>query len=742
MGQRALTTIGVNTKRKGYLFLFLSLILSISLLSYSQQDNCLNVVGSIKTHNLLGSFGAIIADLFYQYFGFAILLLLPFLFYISIKYIIKKPSRFIVFKLIYTIISILSLCFLLGCITKYQYILTIPLGGRIGYLLAKCFSVLLFKVIVILCCLFIISLFPYVIFVFGNKTKKQILKEGKKNSLSIFIYKTMKKTETLLKILLFIFSCPFICMKNIYNFFFHREFIKMKKEKIKKKKEQLQEIKQNQYYEEKINEEKKPYNKPSISLLKVINKENSQQSQISCRENMQKLARTLGEFGVRGDMIGYKPGPIVTLYEFKPQAGVKASRIISLSDDIARTMMVSSVRIATISGRDTLGIEIPNQERETVCFRRLIESKEYQDSNAKIPMILGCNIFGKPIVADLTEMPHLLIAGTTGSGKSVGINGMILSILYNLSPEQCKIIMIDPKMLEFSAYEGIPHLMLPVVTDPKNAVLSLKWVVREMENRYKAMSEAGVRNITGFNEKANKMKENAIKNGQNLDDLPLEPMQYIVVIIDEMADLMVVAGKEIEVLVQRLSQMARAAGIHLIMATQRPSVDVITGVIKANFPTRISYHVTSKIDSRTILGEQGAEQLLGKGDLLFMFSGTKILRVHGPFISDEEVENVVGYLKKYNNAPEYITLTTESGDEDGDFIGSNSFDNDNDNALYKQAIRIVLNDKKTSISYIQRKLRIGYLKAANFIEKMEEDGILSSPDNTGKRIILRNNENK
>ena len=416
--------------------------------------------------------------------------------------------------------------------------------------------------------------------------------------------------------------------------------------------------------------------------------------------------------------------------EFKPQAGVKASRVISLSEDIARTMMVSSVRTAIISGRDTLGIEVPNKSREIVCFRRLIESKEYQETTANIPLILGCNIFGKPIVADLADMPHLLIAGTTGSGKSVGINGMILSMLYKLSPQECKLIMIDPKMLEFSAYADIPHLMLPVITDAKNAVLSLKWVVREMENRYHMMSEAGVRNITGYNQKVKIAKQKSL----NKHNLELEPMPYIVVIIDEMADLMVVAGKEIEVLVQRLSQMARAAGIHLIMATQRPSVDVITGVIKANFPTRISYHVTSKIDSRTILGEQGAEQLLGKGDMLFMHGGAKMLRVHGPMITDEEVENVVNYLKNNNSAPEYIKLTTSNGDEN--FVGSN-FDDENDNSLYRQAVNIVINEKKTSISYLQRKLRIGYNKAANFIEQMEEDGILSSPDPSGKRILIK-----
>ena len=729
MKQKTLSNLGVKSRRFGFALFIILTIISISLLSYSASDNCLNVVGNTKMHNLLGYSGAVIADILYQYFGFSIFGFLPILFYLSIKYILKQIPRFVAFKIIYTTFAVFCLSFVLGCFTKYQYYFTIPLGGRIGLVFSKIFPVLYLKIFAIFCAIFFILFCPYITFIFGAKSKKQLLKEGKSYGLSMFIYDLLMNFGIFFKTLLKTIIYPFKVIKNIHVNRKNKATISHKNKKVK--------IETNEKQNNINFEEKKPYNSPIPSLLKFIEKQNTQQSNLICKENMQKLSSVLGDFGVRGDMIGYKSGPIVTLYEFKPQAGIKASRVIGLCDDIARTMMVSSVRIATISGRDTLGIEVPNQSRETVCFRRLIESQEYQNTNAKIPMILGCNIFGKPIVADLTDMPHLLIAGTTGSGKSVGINGMILSMLYKLSPEQCRFIMIDPKMLEFSVYSDIPHLMLPVVTDAKNAVLSLKWVVREMENRYKMMSEIGVRNIVGYNEKAKQSHQKAIQSGKT--ELEFQPMQYIVVVIDEMADLMVVAGKEIEVLVQRLSQMARAAGIHLIMATQRPSVDVITGVIKSNFPTRISYRVTSKIDSRTILGEHGAEQLLGKGDLLFMIGGQKTLRVHGPFISDDEVENVVSYLKKYNNAPEYIVLTNED-DEDGDLSNFNgSFENDNDNALYKQAVRIVLTEKKTSISYLQRKLRIGYNKSANFIEKMEEDGILSSPDHTGKRMIIASN---
>ena len=496
---------------------------------------------------------------------------------------------------------------------------------------------------------------------------------------------------------------------------------------------------------------KQPFVLPPVEMLSYSTSKTTFQNDFICHEKMLKLEKILGEFGIKGSMVGYKAGPIVTLYEFRPQSGVKSSRVIGLSSDIARMMLVGSVRISTITGKDTLGIEVPNNERSVVNFRNLIESDAYRNNPAILPLILGCNIFGFPVVVDLTNMPHLLIAGTTGSGKSVGINGMILSMLYKLPPEKCRFIMIDPKMLEFSLYDGIPNLLMPVVTDAKKAVLALKWVVGEMENRYRQMSNAGVRNIIGYNERVEEIKKNK-KNKKNpviIDDEYTEvrddkPMPYIVVIIDEMADLMVVAGKEIEVLVQRLSQMARAAGIHLIMATQRPSVDVITGVIKANFPTRIAYQVSSKIDSRTIIGEQGAEQLLGKGDMLYVVGGAKITRVHGPLIMDSEVEKTVNFLKQNNDEPNYVSLL-KSGDENNDddgnsFAFSGGLDGyeleGGDEGMYRQAVKIVLDEKKTSISYLQRKLRIGYNKAANFIERMEEEGILSSPDNTGKRTIL------
>ncbi len=716
MKKAVLSSIQTKTTKKGLILASVGLLVLLSLFSYSTTDNSFNNIGTTRTHNLLFGFGAYFADLLFQWFGLSVFLAFPFLFFASTKLILKKPISFPKFKTIYTIITMFCFCFILNTIDMYQHFFPLPIGGNIGVATTKLTPFLPQKVITFIVCFLVVCLHPYCVFVFGEGKKHQQTKLKNKPLLFKIVFAVIKKTSHFAKTLFFVVFHPLTSIKTIFKTKKQNKKIQTQV-KIKKPTQQTQTT---------------TYIAPVSSLLKVIEKQNQTQNQVLCKENMTKLAQTLGEFGVRGSMIGYKPGPIVTLYEFKPQAGVKASRVINLAEDIARTMMVTSVRTSTLSGRDTLGIEVPNKSREVVCFRRLIESQEYENTGAKIPMILGCNIFGRPIVADLTEMPHLLIAGTTGSGKSVGINGMILSMLYKLSPQECKLIMIDPKMLEFSAYDGIPHLLLPVITNAKQAVLALKWVVAEMEKRYKTLSDAGVRNIVGFNEKVEQKK---------IED---EKLPYLVVVIDEMADLMVVAKKEIEVLVQRIAQMARAAGIHLITATQRPSVDVITGVIKANFPTRISYHVTSKIDSRTILGEQGAEQLLGKGDLLFMLSGVKSLRVHGPLITDEEVENVVNYIKKNNQPPEYITLTNEDENEDfgSGFSGSfgGGFENETDNSLYKQAVRIVLTEKKTSISYLQRKLRIGYNKSANFIEKMEQEGILSSPDLTGRRTILNNPE--
>ncbi len=740
MRQKTLNTFGVSTRKKGIILFLITSCVFISLITYSKSDNCLNVVSNVATKNFLGSFGAIISDICYQYFGISIFCFFPFTFYLSYQYIFRKRPKVVALKIIYTIIATLCFNFILSCITSYQNAFTISLSGRIGVLLSKNCP-LFVKFIIVITSLIILSLYPYIMFYNRNNIEiNAITKKRKKNNMVyLILYKILSNINKIVKTVTFIVLIFAKLVAKILTVFKRRKDGKNKRSQKQLKHEQNIELNNKQQYN--TIEEKNIYNRPKIDLLKNIENQNDLQNQTILKSNLEKLSKILGDFGIRGEMMGYRTGPIVTLYEFKPQAGVKASRVIGLSDDIARTMMVGSVRTAAISGRDTLGIEVPNKDRECVCFRKLVESQEYQISNAKIPMILGCNIFGKPIVADLTDMPHLLIAGTTGSGKSVGINGMILSMLYKLSPEECKLIMIDPKMLEFSAYEGIPHLMLPVITDAKHAVLSLKWVVREMEKRYKIMSEAGVRNIMGYNQKIKLLKKKSYsENNETFENL--QPMHYIVVIIDEMADLMVVAGKEIEILVQRLSQMARAAGIHLIMATQRPSVDVITGVIKSNFPTRISYRVTSKIDSRTILGEQGAEQLLGKGDMLFMFGGTKTLRVHGPMITDEEVENVVHYLKDNNDKPEYITLTSDENLVDNlNGEEMNEFGNENDNILYRQAVRIVMSEKKTSISYIQRKLRIGYNKAANFIEKMEEDGILSSPDQSGKRILIKENNN-
>ena len=468
------------------------------------------------------------------------------------------------------------------------------------------------------------------------------------------------------------------------------------------------------------------------------------------QENAQVLEGVLEDFGVRGEIINVRPGPVVTLYELEPAPGIKSSRVIGLADDIARSMSAISVRVAVVPGRNVIGIELPNTDRETVFLRELLASTDFVETGFDLALALGKNIGGEPIISDLARMPHLLIAGTTGSGKSVGINTMILSLLFKLPPDKCKLIMIDPKMLELSVYDGIPHLLAPVVTDPKKAVVALKWAVREMEDRYRKMSKLGVRNVHGFNQRI----EQALEKGEVLtrtvhtgydaqtgepiyeeEEMNLEAMPFIVVIIDEMADLMMVSGKDIEGAVQRLAQMARAAGIHMITATQRPSVDVITGTIKANFPTRISFQVTSKIDSRTILGEQGAEQLLGQGDMLYMAGGGRISRVHGAFVSDEEVEKIVKHLKR-QGAPEYLEAVTEETEDDNDSTPGMDGIESSGNELYDKAVAIVIRDKKASTSYVQRRLSIGYNRAASLIERMEQEGVISPANHAGKRDVL------
>jgi DNA segregation ATPase FtsK/SpoIIIE, S-DNA-T family len=495
-----------------------------------------------------------------------------------------------------------------------------------------------------------------------------------------------------------------------------------------------------------------PYDPPSLKLLQQQPR-SARRSSVSdevLQENARELEGVLQDFGVKGEITNVRPGPVVTLYELEPAPGTKSSRVIGLADDIARSMSAIAARVAVVPGRNAIGIELPNDRREMVVLRELLESSDFQDSDARLALALGKTIGGEPIIADLSRMPHLLIAGTTGSGKSVGINTMILSLLYRLSPEQCKFIMIDPKMLELSVYDGIPHLLAPVVTDPKKAVVALKWTVREMEERYKRMSKLGVRDIKGYNsrvlhaEAKGEVLTRTVQTGfdrstgraiYEQEEMDYEAMPYIVVIVDEMADLMMVAGKDIEAAVQRLAQMARAAGIHLITATQRPSVDVITGTIKANFPTRVSFQVTSKIDSRTILGEQGAEQLLGQGDMLYMAGGGRIMRVHGPFVADDEVEKVVRHLKK-QGVPAYLdAVTDEAENEDEEGAEASEYGSSGDD-LYDQAVAVVLRDRKVSTSYVQRRLGIGYNRAATLIERMENEGLIGAANHAGKREIL------
>lgn len=496
------------------------------------------------------------------------------------------------------------------------------------------------------------------------------------------------------------------------------------------------------------------YELPTLEMLTPAPpSQNAQIDKTALERNARLLETVLDDFNVKGSIVEVRPGPVVTMYELEPAPGIKATRVISLADDIARNMSAISARVATIPGRTVIGIELPNAKRETVSLHELIGSQAFEDQNAQLPVILGKNIAGDPVIADLAPMPHLLVAGTTGSGKSVGLNGMILSLLYRLTPDQCRMIMIDPKMLELSMYDDIPHLLSPVVTDPAKAVRALKWAVEQMEDRYRQMSSLGVRSLGGFNEKVRAAKAKGAPLGRKVqsgwdengrpvyeeEQLDYQVLPQIVVIVDELADLMMTAGKEVEFLIQRLAQKARAAGIHLIMATQRPSVDVITGVIKANLPTRISFHVTSKIDSRTILGEQGAEQLLGKGDMLYMPGGKGIVRVHGPFVSDEEVQRVTDHWRA-QGTPDYISSVTEEPEQSFEIEGAPTGEDSAEDQQYRAAIQLVCESQKASTSWLQRQLRIGYNSAARLIERMEKDGIVSRPDHVGRREVLRDTE--
>jgi S-DNA-T family DNA segregation ATPase FtsK/SpoIIIE len=495
------------------------------------------------------------------------------------------------------------------------------------------------------------------------------------------------------------------------------------------------------------------YSLPPLDILHLPAKDRGAQkvSEESLEKNARLLESVLQDFGVKGQIVKVRPGPVVTLYELEPAPGTKTSRVVGLADDVARSMSAVSVRIAVVPGHSVIGIELPNRNRETVSLRELLASEDYERTAAKLALVLGKDIGGSPVIVDLARMPHLLIAGTTGSGKSVAINTMILSLIYRLPPDRCKFIMVDPKMLELSGYDGIPHLLAPVVTDPRKAIVALKWTVREMESRYRKMSQLGVRNIEGYNQRVEQAEGKGetltrkVQTGFNPETgapiyeeqaFDLSPLPFIVVVVDEMADLMLVAGKDIEAAVQRLAQMARAAGIHIIMATQRPSVDVITGTIKANFPTRVSFHVTSRIDSRTILGEPGAEQLLGQGDMLYMAQGGRIIRVHGPFVSDGEVESVVRHLKQ-QGTPAYIEDVTREEEESEGAEGAGGEEGGDD--LYSRAVALVCRERKASTSFVQRHLQIGYNRAARLIERMEKEGVVSPANHVGKREVLARN---
>ena len=710
----------------GLSFLIFSLALSAALLTHAPTDPSWSLAADSEIQNLLGSFGAITSDLFLQFLGPLSYVLIFFSLVMGI-FLFSHPKGFS--------LLLRSALFLCGFFLLLSSLSFWGKGGALGYILFKSLSEIPLSPLILSLSLLALSL-PLLFVTSG-------LKLSHLKIFFSFIQQRPQKSKTIKKApSSYVFEEDGMEVKEVPKDTGVRlkEYVKSEPRKAAPS----QPISLKPFYGG------DPYQLPPLELL-YLPKNFTQKldyDEDSLQENAQALESVLNDYGIRGEIVGIKPGPVVTLYELEPAAGVKSSRVIALADDIARSMSAISARVAVVPGKNVIGIELPNKSRETVHLRDLLSHDEYEKSKAHLTLILGKDISGAPIIADLARMPHLLVAGTTGSGKSVAVNAMILSLIYRLPPERCKFIMIDPKMLELSIYDGIPHLLAPVVTDPKKAVVALRWVVREMEGRYQAMSKLSVRNIEGYNQRILEAKARGeiisrrIQTGFDpetgkpiFEDQPLamEPLPFIVVVVDEMADLMLVAGKEIESAVQRLAQMARAAGIHLIMATQRPSVDVITGTIKANFPTRISFQVSSKIDSRTILNEQGAEQLLGQGDMLYMASGGRISRVHGPYVGDADVEKVVQFLKSQSE-PSYIEdITIDPSAPELNFGGE---EGDEEDALYQQALAIIYREGKASTSFIQRHLKIGYNRAARLIEKMEEEGIVSSPNHVGKREVL------
>ena len=698
----------------------------ISIISYNALDKSLNTISDTPPENILGIPGSYSSDIMVQFFG-VLSIIVPATFVIFGFYKIIKKLKVPWIKLVLILVGL----FFLSSLFEKLY----EAGGVLGSLALNEIESIIYKISLgVNFNLLESNIFIYVFFTLIGALSSLLITYGLLPSTSPdYSNYNMEAKEII-------------------------EEIPEKVTKIKKKKRTIfqpiikKEKKANKTVAEKNLQDHdvtNGYILPGLDLLSEIPSERkeSKVSDKQINQNRELLTTTLNDFGINGKIISVNPGPFVTLYELEPAPGVKSSRVITLADDISRSMSSTSARIAVIPGKNSIGIELPNYNKETVYLREILESDIFVNKDDGIPLSLGKNIGGEPTIADLSRMPHLMIAGTTGSGKSVGINGMILSILYRFRPDECRLIMVDPKMIELSVYDGIPHLLSPVITNPKKAVVGLKWVVREMDDRYNRMSKLSVRTMEAYNEKAEEYRRKGKKfkrkihtgyddeTGQPLyseEEIEAKRMPFIVVVIDEMADLMLVARNDIEHLVQSLAQKARAAGIHLIMATQRPSVDVVTGTIKANFPTRIAFQVASKIDSRTILNEMGAEQLLGRGDMLYMSDGGKVVRVHGPFVSDDEVERVVGFIRN-QETPEYIESITK---EDGDGSNILSPQDDSEDALFSQAVSIIIKDKRVSTSYIQRKLQIGYNRAARIIEEMEEKGIISEPNSQGKREII------
>ncbi len=719
----------------GLSFFAFAITLFLSLLTHTPADPSWNLAVDSEIQNLLGSFGAITSDLFLQFFGLSSYVFTLFCLGLGIFLFFHPRGKTLLLR---------SLAFLSGFLLLLGGLSFWGKGGAIGILLFQALVHLPIPPLTLSLAIVAISVLLLL------TTSGLSFSHLKKITSWLTLLSFPKKTAPLQKRRV---STSLPLKEN-------QEEVKQVPEDTSVRlmdyiKPRSQQPKQEKQVQKSPPQPKPalnvdPYQLPPLELL-YLPKNFSQKLIIdeqALSENAEALEAVLNDYGIRGEIVNVKPGPVVTLYELEPAPGLKSSRVIGLADDLARSMSAISARVAVVPGKNVIGIELPNKIRETVHLRDLLSHDEYERSKTQLTLILGKDISGAPIIADLARMPHLLVAGTTGSGKSVAVNAMILSLIYRLPPERCKFIMIDPKMLELSVYDGIPHLLSPVVTDPKKAIIALRWVVREMESRYQAMSKLSVRNIEGYNQRILETKARGdvisrrVQTGFDPEtgkpifeeqSLPMEPLPFIVVVVDEMADLMLVAGKEIEASVQRLAQMARAAGIHLIMATQRPSVDVITGTIKANFPTRISFQVTSKIDSRTILGEQGAEQLLGQGDMLYMASGGRISRVHGPYVGDGDVEKVVHFLKSQSE-PSYIEdITVDTSSSDLNFGGS---DKDEGDELYQQALALVYQEGKASTSFIQRYLKIGYNRAACLIEKMEKDGIVSAPNHVGKREVL------